>query len=87
MSKAKETICMYFTLEMLNIVRAMHEVKIIHADIKPDNFLVLLLPDNRLGLQLIDFGCSIDMTLFPEKATFTRPISTEDFICCEVRIK
>lgn len=84
-SKGKESVCIYFTIEMLKIVKAMHEVKIIHADIKPDNFLVLLQPDNTLSLQLIDFGCSIDMTLFPDTAMFTRPISTEDFICCEVR--
>ncbi|XP_076269939.1 mitotic checkpoint serine/threonine-protein kinase BUB1 beta-like isoform X4 [Rhynchophorus ferrugineus] len=84
-STGKETLCVYFTLEMLKIVKAMHEVKIIHADIKPDNFLVLLQSNNSLSLQLIDFGCSIDMTMFPDKATFTRPITTEDFICCEVR--
>ncbi|XP_066159064.1 mitotic checkpoint serine/threonine-protein kinase BUB1 [Euwallacea fornicatus] len=83
--KMKETVSLYFTVQMMQIVKAMHEVKIIHADIKPDNFLVLLLPNNELGLQLIDFGCSIDMTMFPDKAAFTRPINTEDFICCEVR--
>ncbi|KAH1013504.1 hypothetical protein HUJ04_002488 [Dendroctonus ponderosae] len=81
----KESIAMYFTLQMLQIVKAMHEVKIIHADIKPDNFLVFPLRDNYLGLRLIDFGCSIDMSLFPEGAAFTVPINTEDFICCEVR--
>ncbi|XP_030753642.1 mitotic checkpoint serine/threonine-protein kinase BUB1 beta-like [Sitophilus oryzae] len=81
----KESICIYFTLEMLKIVKAMHEVKIIHADIKPDNFLVIMTADNSLSLQLIDFGCSIDMTLFPENATFTRPITTDNFVCCEVQ--
>ncbi|XP_050309277.1 mitotic checkpoint serine/threonine-protein kinase BUB1 beta-like [Anthonomus grandis grandis] len=83
--KAREVISIYFTIEMLTIVKAMHEVKIIHADIKPDNFMVVPMPDNTVRLQLIDFGCSIDMSLFPDNATFTRPINTEDFICCEVR--
>ncbi|KAG5889015.1 hypothetical protein JTB14_033944 [Gonioctena quinquepunctata] len=80
----KESLVIYFCIQMLRIIQAMHEVKIIHADIKPDNFLVFVLPDNSVGLQLIDFGCSIDMTLFPPKAAFTRRVTTEDFICCEM---
>ncbi|CAG9771963.1 unnamed protein product [Ceutorhynchus assimilis] len=84
-SKDRESLCIFFTLEMLKIVRAMHAAKIIHADIKPDNFLVMLTSCNGLALQLIDFGCSIDMSLFPDNAMFTTPISTENFICCEVR--
>lgn len=79
----KESICIYFCIEMLKIVEAMHKVKIIHADIKPDNFLVFL-QDNNIQLQLIDFGCSIDMTLLPENATFSRQVKTENFICCEM---
>jgi hypothetical protein len=80
----KESLCIHFCLEMLKVVQAMHEVKIIHADIKPDNFLVQLFPNDTIGLQLIDFGCSIDMSLFPPGASFTRKITTEDFICCEM---
>lgn len=80
----KESMCIYFCLEMLKIVETLHEIKIIHADIKPDNFLVFL-KNNQIVLQLIDFGCSIDMSLLPENSTFTRPITTENFICCEMR--
>ena len=81
----KESLCIHFCLEMLKVVQAMHEVKIIHADIKPDNFLVQLLANDVVGLQLIDFGCSIDMSLFPMGASFTRKVTTEDFVCCEMR--
>lgn len=81
----KESLCIYFCIEMLQIVHTMHAVQIIHADIKPDNFLAYLLPNNTIGLQLIDFGCSIDMSLFPQNTTFTRKVTTEDFICCEMR--
>lgn len=80
----KECLVVYFCIQMLQIVRALHEIKIIHADIKPDNFLVFALPDNTVGLQLIDFGCSIDMSLLPPNTTFTRRINTEDFVCCEM---
>ncbi|XP_019868054.2 uncharacterized protein LOC109596895 isoform X2 [Aethina tumida] len=81
----KEILCFYFTLEMLSVVQTLHDIQIIHADIKPDNFLVMLKPDGTAGLQLIDFGCSIDMTLFPAGTTFTQKITTEDFVCCEMR--
>lgn len=81
----RESLCIYFCIEMLKVVQAMHQVKIIHADIKPDNFLAYLLPNNMIGLQLIDFGCSIDMSLFPPNATFTSKVTTEDFVCCEMR--
>lgn len=76
--------CIFFCIEMLNIVQALHEIKIIHADIKPDNFLVQVC-DNTIQLQLIDFGCSIDMTLLPPGASFTRQVTTENFVCCEMR--
>ncbi|XP_044268700.1 mitotic checkpoint serine/threonine-protein kinase BUB1 beta-like isoform X2 [Tribolium madens] len=80
----KESLCIHFCLEMLKVVQAMHEVKIIHADIKPDNFLVQLTTNDAIVLQLIDFGCSIDMSLFPPNASFTRKVTTENFICCEM---
>nr|CAH7764423.1 unnamed protein product [Callosobruchus chinensis] len=80
----KECLVVYFCIQMLQMVQAMHDVRIIHADIKPDNFLVFILPDNTIGLQLIDFGCGIDMSLFPPNAAFTRPVTTEDFVCCEM---
>ncbi|KAF5288973.1 hypothetical protein FQA39_LY03852 [Lamprigera yunnana] len=81
----KQSLCIYFCIEMLKIVSAMHQAKIIHADIKPDNFLVYLMSDTTLQLQLIDFGCSIDMTFFPPGTTFQRRITTKDFTCCEMQ--
>ncbi|CAH1967134.1 unnamed protein product [Acanthoscelides obtectus] len=80
----KECLVVYFCIQMLEMVQVMHDVKIIHADIKPDNFLVFILPNNTIGLQLIDFGCGIDMSLFPPDASFTRQVTTEDFVCCEM---
>ncbi|XP_032685790.1 uncharacterized protein LOC116850978 [Odontomachus brunneus] len=82
-----ETLAIFFTIEMLQIVEYLHKCQIIHGDIKPDNFLLMRPPtqDVRPTIQLIDFGCSIDMKLLPENTTFTQVIKTEDFTCIEMQ--
>ncbi|KAL0113098.1 hypothetical protein PUN28_012366 [Cardiocondyla obscurior] len=82
-----ESLTIFFTIEMLQIVEYLHKCQIIHGDIKPDNFLLMRLPtqDVRPTIQLIDFGCSIDMKLLPENTTFTQVIKTEDFTCIEMQ--
>ena len=82
-----EHLAIFFTIEMLQIVEYLHKCQIIHGDIKPDNFLLMRLPteDVRPTIQLIDFGCSIDMSLLPENTTFTQVIKTEDFTCIEMQ--
>jgi checkpoint serine/threonine-protein kinase len=34
-----EVLCMYYTIEMLNMLETLHSVGIIHGDFKPDNIL------------------------------------------------
>ncbi|EZA52227.1 Mitotic checkpoint serine/threonine-protein kinase BUB1 [Ooceraea biroi] len=82
-----ETLAIFFTIEMLQIVEYLHKCQIIHGDIKPDNFLLMRPPteDVRPTIQLIDFGCSIDMKLLPENTTFMHVIKTEDFTCIEMQ--
>lgn len=36
-----ECLSIFYTIEMLKIVEYLHKCKIIHGDIKPDNFLVM----------------------------------------------
>uniref|UniRef100_A0A182N281 BUB1 N-terminal domain-containing protein n=1 Tax=Anopheles dirus TaxID=7168 RepID=A0A182N281_9DIPT len=82
-----EFIAMILTAQMLSIVDHLHSCQIIHADIKPDNFLVMgpiELNSKVPCIQLIDFGVSIDMKLFPEDVKFKKVITTDGFTCIEM---
>lgn len=83
-----ESLVMHFSSQIMNIVHYLHDSKIIHGDIKPDNFLLMQVPntDNLSpSLRLIDFGSAIDMTLFPEGTEFRRVIQTDGFTCTEMQ--
>ncbi|XP_063774154.1 mitotic checkpoint serine/threonine-protein kinase BUB1 isoform X2 [Pseudophryne corroboree] len=84
---------MYFAINLLYIVEQLHNIGIIHGDIKPDNFALgekFLDNDSPKldlvshGLALIDFGQSIDMTLFPKGTAFTAKCDTSGFQCVEM---
>ena len=78
-----------FLVEVLAIVEALHSCDIIHADLKPDNFLIRNIPQidtsanspeevfrlSPCSLKLIDFGRSIDMKVLPKGTTFTEKVS------------
>lgn len=40
--KMEEPLAMFFTIEVMKIVEGLHNSKIIHGDIKPDNFLCMM---------------------------------------------
>ncbi|KAH6925644.1 hypothetical protein HPB50_008180 [Hyalomma asiaticum] len=91
-----ECLVLYFALELITTLEQVHSCSIIHADVKPDNILVIDLP-SKAGflddfaeqgpscLQLIDFGRGIDMTKFPPGTTFTHVVTTDGFVCTEMR--
>ncbi|XP_040921025.1 mitotic checkpoint serine/threonine-protein kinase BUB1 isoform X2 [Toxotes jaculatrix] len=88
-----QPLVMYFTICILHMVEQLHSVHIVHADIKPDNFLLgERFLDNKCfdsenvdhGLVLIDLGQSIDMELFPEGTAFTTRCLTSGFQCTEM---
>ncbi len=84
---------LYLTLEMLNILDYLHKCQIIHADIKPDNFLINKLPDSlnyfdptrTKCLVLIDFNRSIDLSMLPSEAEFDAKASNKSLLCCEMK--
>ncbi|NXP21821.1 BUB1 kinase, partial [Scytalopus superciliaris] len=90
-----QALVIYFAVKILHMVEELHSCKIIHGDIKPDNFILgqrqVFLDDDTCdidglshGLTLIDLGQSIDMKLFPEGTAFTARCETSGFQCIEM---
>ena len=85
-----EYVAMLLTTQILTIIDHLHGCRIIHADIKPDNFILI----NKIeygskvpAVQLIDFGCAIDMDWYQENETFNYVVETENFTCIEMMEK
>ncbi|XP_077442887.1 mitotic checkpoint serine/threonine-protein kinase BUB1 [Stigmatopora argus] len=85
-----QPLVMYFTVCMLRMLEELHAARLIHADVKPDNFVLgqrFVENDDfesenlEHGLVLVDFGQSVDMELFPEGAAFTAKCLTSGFQC------
>ncbi|NXL94393.1 BUB1 kinase, partial [Alectura lathami] len=89
-----QALVIYFAVKILHMVEELHNCKIIHGDIKPDNFMLgerqfldndaCDIDDLSHGLTLIDLGQSIDMKLFPEGTAFTAKCETSGFQCIEM---
>ncbi|CEP62695.1 Mad3p LALA0_S06e01596g [Lachancea lanzarotensis] len=95
-----ELLCMYFAVELMKVLECIHDVGIIHGDLKPDNCMVRFemgsqaLSDYKVnsgtgwdkkGVYLIDFGRSFDLTLVPVGAKFKANWKTDQQDCPEMR--
>lgn len=92
--KMDESLVMFFTCELIRVITSLHEVGIMHGDLKADNCMLKFTPgyeNNRskgwksTGIKLIDFGRSIDMTLFPRNVEFRSNWDTDNQDCPEMR--
>lgn len=83
-----EKVVMVLVTQILTIIDALHACQIIHADIKPDNIMLMGPVDvanfDRPVVKLIDFGQAIDMQLFPPRAQFHSSVATDGFTCSEM---
>ena len=95
----RESLVMFFTIELLRLVDGMHAVGFIHGDLKIDNCL-LRLGDEPLsstydpsgaggwsdkGIKLIDFGRTIYVRQFPADQQFLADWPTDAKDCPEMR--
>ncbi|KAK6151747.1 hypothetical protein DH2020_014382 [Rehmannia glutinosa] len=99
----EEVLCIYYTIEMLQILETLHDAAIIHGDFKPDNLLIRYSRDDptenendfRLrtgtwrdqGVCLVDWGRGIDLNLFPKSTKFMGDSRTSGFRCIEMQEK
>ena len=96
---ARELLAVYFTIEMLHVLEKLKKAQIIHADIKPENFMVQHFPRVNVeakdaeemfsrfkpALILIDFGVSIDMMLLPKGTKFTFTFEKAENLITEMK--
>ena len=73
-------------LSMFRAVQQLHDNKIVHNDIKPDNILFDVAGDGQdVSVSLIDVGRGVDLELLPRNAVLFGDSGTESFRCIEMR--
>lgn len=93
-----QPLVMFYAVELLRAVEAMHAAGVLHCDIKPDN--ILLRDDDEAdptwlyspaagfggkGIELIDYGCAIDRNMYDSGTVFAGRSRTDSFECLEMQ--
>ena len=56
--KLETELCVYYAAQIVEALRGVHEMKVMHRDMKPENLLI----DSEKNLKLIDFGDAKEFT-------------------------
>ena len=81
-----QSITAKISLGIFMAMRQLHESKIVHNDIKPDNILYHLSDEqDDVTVSLIDIGRGVDLELLPPNTVLFGDSSTESFRCVEMR--
>ena len=84
-----EPLAVHLTAEILGLVDILHSMDFIHADLKPDNFMVREIPGPTTAnaIQIIDFGKTIDLKTIPAETVFDDVVETSGLKSVEMREK
>lgn len=83
----------FIGIQIAEVLSYVHDAKIIHADVKPDNFVIVeplttALPNEQYMkpfIKLIDWGRAVDMSFFAPGTTFKGRAGTNGFDCHEMQ--
>jgi serine/threonine protein kinase len=81
-----QTVAATLCLSMFRAVKQLHDNKVVHNDIKPDNILFDVVDGGQgVCVSLIDVGRGVDIELLPKNAVLFGDSGTESFRCVEMR--
>jgi len=84
-----EPLAVAVTAEILGLVDILHSIDLVHADLKPDNFMIKEIPGRTSdgAIQIIDFGKTIDLRTIPAETVFDDIVETSGLKTVEMREK
>ncbi|WPT13100.1 Putative inactive serine/threonine-protein kinase bub1 [Picochlorum sp. SENEW3] len=81
-----QSIAASMSLCLFEAVKQLHDNKIVHNDIKPDNIMFAIdSAGEHMSFSLIDIGRGVDLQLLPENTLLFGDSETDSFRCVEMR--
>lgn len=83
----EQSVAATLCLSIFQAVKQLHDNRVVHNDIKPDNILLNISDDGDqdVSVSLIDVGRGVDLELLPNNAILFGDSGTESFRCIEMR--